>query len=285
MPKSRVASGTKFYAVAIGRTTGVFRSWDECKAQVHKFKSAKYKSFETEQGAIAFVNQYQKAKKPNNTEKKQAAAPSSSPRANPQSGTCSKPPSKPSKKKSSPSKKSPKKKNKTLADHILAESKTRPRRGRSSSSSMPVTEPDQVDKYTLLFDGGSRGNPGIAGAGYHLRNGNSELWSESYTLPGTATNNEAEYCALTRGLEKLARSKFVPPTVTVSGDSLLVINQMTGSWKINCPRMRKWNQQASSAVSILRSKKVKLHFRHIVRSKNKKADELANQAMDMHKFR
>jgi hypothetical protein len=66
-----------------------------------------------------------------------------------------------------------------------------------------TTDPHKT--YTLYFDGGSRGNPGIAGAGIVLYDGTEEIWHGKTYLGDDATNNEAEYLALAAGLDCVRR--------------------------------------------------------------------------------
>ena len=129
-------------------------------------------------------------------------------------------------------------------------------------------------KYILQFDGGSRGNPGIAGSGFVLydEEGN-EIYSGRYGL-AHATNNEAEYSGIVQGL-KLALSLQVC-NIIVEGDSQLIIRQIEGVYKVKNANLRTYYKEAIA----LRKKFDSFQVRHIPREQNSRADELANEAMD-----
>ncbi|MFD9648596.1 reverse transcriptase-like protein, partial [Streptomyces sp. NPDC059082] len=87
-------------------------------------------------------------------------------------------------------------------------------------------------------DGGSRGNPGPAGYGaVVLDPATGETLAETAEFIGVATNNVAEYKGLVAGL-KAARELFPDATVHVRMDSKLVVEQMSGRWKIKHPDMK-----------------------------------------------
>jgi ribonuclease HI len=124
---------------------------------------------------------------------------------------------------------------------------------------------------SLFFDGCSKGNPGPAGAGYVIYQDNHEIFSESKYL-GKQTNNVAEYSALIIGLEKAIELNL--EELEVYGDSMLVIKQLQGLYKIKSPTLKPFYEKAFEL-----SKKLKIKFHHILRAKNKRADELANEAL------
>ena len=81
----------------------------------------------------------------------------------------------------------------------------------------------------LYFDGGSRGNPGIAGCGWHLETFDGVFVSDGYKFVGTnSTNNEAEYKGLLHGLKSIDPKNC--GKLIIYGDSKLVINQTKGVW-------------------------------------------------------
>ena len=124
-------------------------------------------------------------------------------------------------------------------------------------------------------DGGSRGNPGPAGYGAVVRDAETgRVLSETAEYIGTATNNVAEYRGLIAGL-RAARALDPEATVRVRMDSKLVVEQMTGRWKIKHPDMR---PLAMEARSVLPPEAVSYEW--IPRERNKHADRLANEAMD-----
>lgn len=128
---------------------------------------------------------------------------------------------------------------------------------------------------TLRFDGGSRQASKRAGCGAALYSDDeTELDARYRTLP-FCTNNVAEYEGLILGLQ-LAILKDVAH-LRVEGDSMLVINQMKGSWKINYEHLRLLHQKARELCALIPGG---CEFYHIYRDKNKRADALANEAMD-----
>jgi probable phosphoglycerate mutase len=124
-------------------------------------------------------------------------------------------------------------------------------------------------------DGGSRGNPGIAGSGACVIDADTgEVILEISKFIGVATNNVAEYLALVAGLEG-AYSLNPDARVLVRMDSKLVIEQMAGRWKIKHPDM----QQLGARVQKIVSGKP-IRWQWIPREENSRADALANKAMD-----
>lgn len=124
-------------------------------------------------------------------------------------------------------------------------------------------------------DGGSRGNPGPAGSGAVVINADTgEVILEVAKFIGVATNNVAEYLALKAGLEGALE---INPSarILVRMDSKLVIEQMSGTWKIKHPDMI---QLAAEVQKVARGHEIKWMW--IPREENKRADALANKAMD-----
>ncbi|MFE6456811.1 bifunctional RNase H/acid phosphatase [Streptomyces cinereoruber] len=124
-------------------------------------------------------------------------------------------------------------------------------------------------------DGGSRGNPGPAGYGaVVLDAATGETLAEAAEYIGVATNNVAEYKGLVAGL-KAARELFPDATVHVRMDSKLVVEQMSGRWKIKHPDMKPLAAEAGRVFPAGR-----VRYEWIPRERNKHADRLANEAMD-----
>lgn len=96
----------------------------------------------------------------------------------------------------------------------------------------------------ILFDGGSRGNPGPGYGSYHIRFPDGREETVHLDFGGRMTGNEAEYQTLLAALEdllgRLQRENLDPQsfTVDIRGDSALVIRQVRGDWKARHPRMR-----------------------------------------------
>ena len=132
-----------------------------------------------------------------------------------------------------------------------------------------------IMKLIIEADGGSRGNPGISGAGAVVIDATSgQILKEISEQVGIATNNVAEYKALTFALE--AAYEIDPAAeIIVRMDSKLVVEQMSGRWKIKHPDML----SLGARVQKLIAGKV-VEFVWIPREQNVLADALANKAMD-----
>jgi ribonuclease HI len=126
----------------------------------------------------------------------------------------------------------------------------------------------------LFIDGASRGNPGHSAAGIVIRDPGGVLLDEEALYLGTGTNNEAEYEALIRALEKAAAMEA--KTLVVHSDSELVVRQMQVLYRVREPRLRTLYFKAVSLLENFRD----VTFVHIPREKNRQADGLANRALD-----
>lgn len=135
--------------------------------------------------------------------------------------------------------------------------------------------PNGLRELIVEADGGSRGNPGPAGYGAVVLDPVSgEPLVEAAEYIGVATNNVAEYKGLVAGL-KAARELAPDAKVRVRMDSKLVVEQMSGRWKIKHPDMK---PLAAEAARVFPAGQVTYEW--IPREKNKHADRLANEAMD-----
>lgn len=130
-------------------------------------------------------------------------------------------------------------------------------------------------EFIVEADGGSRGNPGPAGYGAVVSDAaTGETLREAAEYIGVATNNVAEYRGLLAGL-RAAHALDPAAAVHVRMDSKLVIEQMSGRWKIKHPDMK---PLAADAARIFPPGRVTYEW--IPRERNKHADRLANEAMD-----
>jgi ribonuclease H / adenosylcobalamin/alpha-ribazole phosphatase len=129
-------------------------------------------------------------------------------------------------------------------------------------------------KAILNTDGGARGNPGPAGIGVVLRTTEGEVLAEIGRGIGFATNNVAEYEALIAGLE-LAHEQGVTE-IEILVDSDLVVQQMSGRWKIKNERLRSLAGTARSLMNRFEGASIQ----HVRRAHNTRADRLANAGMD-----
>lgn len=130
-------------------------------------------------------------------------------------------------------------------------------------------------KVIVECDGGSRGNPGPAGFGCVVWSADhGTLLAEHKQAIGITTNNVAEYRALIAGLEEARR--LGADEVAVAADSKLIIEQMSGRWKVKHPDMAELHQQARALASTFDA----VTYEWIPRERNAHADRLANEAMD-----
>ena len=129
-------------------------------------------------------------------------------------------------------------------------------------------------------DGGSRGNPGVAGYGALVRDGASGrvLWEGAAPL-GKESNNVAEYSGLIAGLGAVLRID-ASADVEVRMDSKLVVEQMAGRWKIKHPDMRQLALEARDLAAQISAAGGSVSFTWIPRERNKDADALSNDGMD-----
>jgi probable phosphoglycerate mutase len=124
-------------------------------------------------------------------------------------------------------------------------------------------------------DGGSRGNPGPAGYGAVVRDAaTDDVLAERKAGLGFTTNNVAEYAGLIAGLE--AAREVGASLVDVRMDSKLVVEQMSGRWRIKHAPLQTLAERARALVGCFD----KVTFEWIPRAANKHADRLANEAMD-----
>lgn len=130
-------------------------------------------------------------------------------------------------------------------------------------------------EFIVEADGGSRGNPGPAGYGSVVIDAaTGQTLAEAAEYIGVATNNVAEYRGLIAGL-RAAHELDPTATVHVRMDSKLVIEQMSGRWKIKHPDMKPLAFEASKVFPA-----PQVTYEWIPREQNKHADRLANEAMD-----
>ena len=129
-----------------------------------------------------------------------------------------------------------------------------------------------ICEYTLNFDGCSKGNPGYAGIGIVIYKNGEEIHSASKFI-GIKTNNQSEYAAVIFGLEEALRLNI--PQISILGDSLLVINQINGVYKVKTEHLIELYQTAIE----LKDRFQYIEFNHVLRDQNKRADKLSNIAL------
>lgn len=130
-------------------------------------------------------------------------------------------------------------------------------------------------KIFTYTDGGARGNPGPAAIGVVIKNQGHETIKEVGLYIGEATNNEAEYQALIRGIEEALEKKA--DEITCILDSELIVKQLNGMYKVKNPRMKKFWLR----VKELEANFERVIYKHVERKENKEADKLVNQVLDL----
>lgn len=133
---------------------------------------------------------------------------------------------------------------------------------------------DPVHAIKIFADGGSRGNPGPSASGYVIFDGEDNLIVEKGVYLGITTNNQAEYTALKLAVENAV--SLGAREVEVYMDSLLVINQLKGIFKVKNRDLWPLNQSIKDTCKKFR----KVTFQHVPRELNKLADAQVNKALD-----
>jgi probable phosphoglycerate mutase len=133
---------------------------------------------------------------------------------------------------------------------------------------------DAIEDVTAYCDGGSRGNPGPAGFGVSIEDEDGRPVAELSEFLGVKTNNFAEYSGLLAALE-YALTHGVK-RLRVVADSELMVKQMKGQYRVNSPDLRPLWEEARRRAARLEG----FEIRHVLRGKNRRADALANKAMD-----
>ena len=129
-------------------------------------------------------------------------------------------------------------------------------------------------RYIVHTDGAARGNPGPAAVGVVIQDESGRVLYETSRSLGIRTNNEAEYLAFLTALEYLRESR--PEGVEFNLDSELVVRQLNGQYKVKEPRLQALHGQAMMLLNLFPRHSI----RHVRRAQNKRADELANEALD-----
>jgi ribonuclease HI len=128
--------------------------------------------------------------------------------------------------------------------------------------------------YIIHIDGGARGNPGPAGAGVVISEDGGRLIHEGAYFLGRQTNNAAEYTALLRALARLEPCK--PQMCRFYSDSELLVRQITGEYRVKSESLGLLFEKVQRGLLKLG----RWSFHHVRREQNKRADYLANLAMD-----
>jgi ribonuclease HI len=134
--------------------------------------------------------------------------------------------------------------------------------------------PADPGRLIVACDGASRGNPGPAGIGVQITSEDGAVLAEIARGIGETTNNVAEYTAVIEGLARAV--ELGARSVTLRSDSLLLINQLTGRYRVKSPHLQPLHRRASSIAAGFES----ISFEHVPREENREADRLANEGVD-----
>lgn len=132
------------------------------------------------------------------------------------------------------------------------------------------------DAVTIFTDGGSRGNPGPSAAGYIILGPEQTVIAEGGEYLGITTNNQAEYQGVRLALEKALEMKF--KRVDFKIDSMLVVNQMKGYYKIKNRELWPVHERIRELMKSFE----KVTFNHVQREFNQLADGMVNKTLDAH---
>jgi ribonuclease HI len=136
------------------------------------------------------------------------------------------------------------------------------------------TLPQDPGHLIVACDGAARGNPGPAGIGVHITNEDGSLVAEIAEGIGEATNNVAEYTAVIEGLSLAQR--LGAKTVAVRSDSQLLVNQLTGRYRVKTPHLQPLHRRVRNLAAGFE----RISFEHVPREQNTEADRLANEGVD-----
>jgi ribonuclease HI len=129
-------------------------------------------------------------------------------------------------------------------------------------------------KLFIHTDGGARGNPGPGAIGIVIANEKKEIIKEIGKFIGRSTNNEAEYRAVVEALKTCEGKKNLDIEFFI--DSLLIVNQLNGKFKVKEPRMKKYFDE----IKLLEKNFKSVKYTHIERSRNYAADKIVNEVLD-----
>jgi probable phosphoglycerate mutase len=128
-------------------------------------------------------------------------------------------------------------------------------------------------EYYLDFDGGALNNPGPCAGAFVIYN-NHEIVAEGGKYIEHGTNNIGEYTGLLRGLEQCLEMGI--KSISIKGDSKLVVSQVAKIWKINNLELNRLQQQIWNLIPKFEMVKI----RHVLRKENKIADMVSDETLD-----
>lgn len=134
--------------------------------------------------------------------------------------------------------------------------------------------PADPGRVIVACDGAARGNPGPAGIGVQITDGDGSVLAEIAEGLGETTNNVAEYTAVIEGLRRA--HELGARSVLLRSDSQLLINQLTGRYRVRSAHLQPLHRQVRDLASAFDD----VEFRHVRRERNTEADRLANEGVD-----
>lgn len=141
-----------------------------------------------------------------------------------------------------------------------------------------TTDVEKTTELLIYTDGGSRGNPGPSAAGYVILTADeNQVLERGGQYLGITTNNQAEYQAVKLALDSAA--KFAPESIQFRIDSLLVVNQLNGTFKVKSKEL--W--PVHEAIKRLASAYGSVKYEHVYREHNTLADDEVNKVLDAQK--
>lgn len=135
-----------------------------------------------------------------------------------------------------------------------------------------------MKNISVHTDGAARGNPGPASIAFVISN-DGEL-TEFYEAIGETTNNQAEYRAMLAACQELHRTSPSDSTVVFNSDSELMIKQLKGEYRVKDANIRPHYEGITAVLSSLKAAGNQIVLNAVRRESNKRADELANLALD-----
>ena len=134
----------------------------------------------------------------------------------------------------------------------------------------------EADFDLLQFDGLSIPNPGKGSSGAILFSSSGDIVFERGDYLGNTTNNIAEYTGLLIGIEECVKRNI--KNIRIEGDSLLVINQVSGKWQVKDAKLKVLHQ---SVMAMIHKYFNNVIIRHVYRENNKEADRITNEVMKL----
>lgn len=137
-----------------------------------------------------------------------------------------------------------------------------------------MSDAQHIDHLIVSADGGARGNPGPAAAGFIIKDSRGEVLENGGLYLGETTNNQAEYQAVFLALDKAKRYK--PQQIDLRLDSELIVKQLSGEYRVKHAGLKPFYEQVQRLIEELGDVRIK----HVPRAENKEADRQVNLVLD-----